>query len=110
MQKTLLSGKTVGTKLTPKEYQEIRLLVKNGIYLGISDFVRDAVREKLETMKVIKTREVDFGQVKKEVLSYYREIKEAFPSDAANDLELDLELVHKAVKELMEEGRLGETH
>lgn len=49
-------------------------------------------------MKIVKINDVDFNHVKKEVLSYYREIEEAFPSDAANDLGLDLELVYKVHK------------
>ncbi len=55
-----------------------------------------------------KMHSVNFSHAKKEVLSYFKEFSEAFPSDAANDLELDLELVYKAVKELKQEGRLGE--
>jgi len=109
LQKIKYRAKTVGTKLTPTEYAQIEELVKNGVYLGVSDFIRHAVREELESLKVIKTRDVDYSQAKKEVLSYFEQFGEAYPSDSANDLGLDLELVHKIVLELKKEGRLGVT-
>ena len=59
-------------------------------------------------MKKIQTRGIRFSQAKKKVLIYYKKIKEAFPSDVANGLQLNLELVYKVVKELKAEGRLCE--
>lgn len=99
--------KTIGTKLTHNEFEEINKLIKAGIYLNISDFLREAVREKLKAIKVIKVRDVDYDTAKKEVLGYYRSYSEAYDYQVADDLELDYELVCQIVDELETEGRLG---
>ncbi len=99
--------KTVGTKLTHKENEEINKLIGAGIYLSVSDFLREAVREKLKAIKVIKVREVQYDVAKKEVLGYYRNYTEAYDYEVADDLELDYELVCQIVDELEAEGRLG---
>jgi Arc/MetJ-type ribon-helix-helix transcriptional regulator len=39
-------------------------LVNEGYYLSASDFVREAVREKLEAIKEIKLREVSLNEAK----------------------------------------------
>jgi len=99
--------KTVGTKLTPKENEEIQTLIQNGIYLSASDFLREAVRDKLKAIKIIKTREIDYNNAKKEILGYYKKYSEAYDYEVADDLELDYELVCQIVDELESEGRLG---
>jgi Arc/MetJ-type ribon-helix-helix transcriptional regulator len=50
-------GKVVGAKLTRNEIDQINRLVEAGLYLNPSDFIRDAVREKLSTIKVIEYRD-----------------------------------------------------
>lgn len=101
------SSKTVGTKLTSRENEEIETLIENGIYLSASDFIREAVRDKLKAIKMIKVRDIDYGTAKKEVLGYYRKYSEAYDYEVADDLELDYELVCQIVDELEAEGRLG---
>lgn len=100
--------KTVGTKVTSREAREINNLIEAGVYLSVSDFVRDAIRDKLKEIKVIHLRDVDYDTAKREVLGYYKRYSEAFVSDVAEDLELDLELVFLISDELQAEGRLGE--
>ena len=99
--------KTIGTKLTHHEFEEINKLIEAGIYLSVSDFLREAVREKIKAIKVIKVRDVDYDTAKKEVLGYYRSYSEACDYQVADDLELDYELVCQIVDELESEGRLG---
>lgn len=99
--------KTIGTKLTHHEFEEINKLIEAGIYLSVSDFLREAVREKIKAIKVIKVRDVDYDTAKKEVLGYYRSYSEAYDYQVADDLELDYELVCQIVDELESEGRLG---
>lgn len=99
--------KTVGTKVTPREIKEIEGLIKAGVYLSVSDFIREAIRDKLRAIKVIKIRDVDYTQAKHEVLGYYRSYSEAYDYEVANDLELDYELVCQITDELEAEGRLG---
>jgi len=65
-------------------------------------------RHRLSEIKVIKCREVDFQTAKKEILGYYKARGEAYPDEAARDLELDFDLVMKATGELRREGRLVE--
>jgi Arc/MetJ-type ribon-helix-helix transcriptional regulator len=81
-------------------------LVTSGIYLNISDFVMDAVRDKLAAIKTIKYRDVDYKTAKKEVMGYFQERGEAYPSDIEEDLELDYKLICQIVEELKREGRL----
>jgi hypothetical protein len=99
--------KTVGTKVTPRESEEIEGLIKAGVYLSVSDFIREAIRDKLRAIKVIRIRDVDYVQAKREVLGYYRSYSEAYDYEVANDLELDYELVCQITDELEAEGRLG---
>ncbi len=105
-QKQMKQSKTVGTKLTPREYEEISSLINAGMFLSASDFVREAIRDKLKAVKIIKIRDVDYESAKKEVLGYYRSYDEAYISEVSEDLELDLELVCQITEELEKEGRL----
>jgi hypothetical protein len=99
--------KTVGTKLTPHENEEIQNLIDAGIYLSFSDFIREAIRDKLKAIKVIKIREVDYDTAKKEILGYYKNYSEAYDYEVADDLELDYKFVCQILEELEKEGRLG---
>ncbi|MDR2829824.1 MAG: ribbon-helix-helix domain-containing protein [Methanobrevibacter sp.] len=105
-EKNLRNNKSVGTKLTPLEHQEINELVNAGMFLSSSDFIREAIRDKLKSIKVIKVRDMDYETVKKEVLGYYQNYKEAYVSEVVENLELDLEVVVRVVNELEREGRL----
>ncbi len=99
---------SIGAKIAPAEAAQIRDLIEAGIYLNESDFVRDAIRHRLSEIKVIRCRDIDFETAKKEVLGYYKSQGEAYPDEAAADLELDFDLVMKATNELRKEGRLVE--
>ena len=99
-------SKSVGTKLSASELAEIQRLVDAELYLSISDFVREAVRDKLRAVKVVKTKNVDYEAAKREVLGYYRRYKEAYPHKVAEDLEMDYDLVCTIVDELKRERRL----
>ncbi|MDL2270492.1 ribbon-helix-helix domain-containing protein [Methanobrevibacter sp. OttesenSCG-928-I08] len=90
------------------EQEEINKLVEAGAFLNASDFIRQAVREKLEAIKIINVRDVDYKTAKKEILGYYKTKKEAYTDEVADDLELDLELVINITDELVKEGRLGD--
>ena len=60
-------GHVVGSKVSAWELEQIKQLVTSGIYLNTSDFVRDAIRDKLAAIKTIKYRDVDYETAKKEV-------------------------------------------
>jgi Arc/MetJ-type ribon-helix-helix transcriptional regulator len=98
--------KAVGTKVTQREVREIQGLLDAGVYISISDFVREAIRDKLRAIKVVKVRDRAYDEAKQEVLGYYRSYKEAYPHEVAEDLELDYDLVWQITEELKAEKRL----
>jgi Arc/MetJ-type ribon-helix-helix transcriptional regulator len=99
-------GKVVGAKLTRNEIEQINELVEAGFYLNLSDFIRDAVREKLRSIKVIEYRDVDYETAKKEVAGYFQMKGEAYASDASTDLQIDYDIICKIMDELENEGKL----
>jgi Arc/MetJ-type ribon-helix-helix transcriptional regulator len=52
--KAIEEARPVGTKLTPEEIRRIHGLIEAGMYISVSDFVREAIRDKLRDVKVIK--------------------------------------------------------
>jgi Arc/MetJ-type ribon-helix-helix transcriptional regulator len=108
-EKEIKTNKNIGTKLTPIEYQEINDLVNAGLFLDRSNFLREAIKDKLKSIKVIKLREVDYETAKKEVLGYYQSYNGVYMSEVAENLELDIELVINITNELIREGRVEET-
>jgi hypothetical protein len=81
-------------------------LINNGLYLSVSDFLRESNRDKLKATKVIKLRDINYDDAKKEILGYYQNYDEAYLSEVSENLELDLELVIQITEELEQEGRL----
>jgi hypothetical protein len=64
-------------------------------------------RTKKGGSKTIKYRDVDYENAKKEVMGYFQERGEAYPSEIEEDLELDYKLICQIVDELKREGRLA---
>jgi Arc/MetJ-type ribon-helix-helix transcriptional regulator len=95
----------VSARLSPKELEEIEKLVEEGFYMNTADFVRMSVREKLESIKIIDVRSVEKEKAKKEVIEYLKNNKKAYPSDIADALQLDFDLVLEIIKNLINEGR-----
>jgi Arc/MetJ-type ribon-helix-helix transcriptional regulator len=100
------SGKVMGAKLTKYEIDKINKLVEAGLYLNPSDFIREAVRDKLAAIKVIECQDADYETAKKEIAGYFQMRGEAYASDASTDLQLDYELVCKIMDDLEKEGQL----
>ena len=80
---------SIGTKIVAAEAAQIRELIKSGVYLNESDFVRDATRHGLSEIKVIKCKDIDYENAKKEILGYSKSRGESYPSEAPLDLELE---------------------
>jgi Arc/MetJ-type ribon-helix-helix transcriptional regulator len=99
-------GHVIGSKVSAIELEQIKQLVASGAYLNTSDFVRDAIRDKLAAIKTIKYRDVDYETAKKEVMGYFQERVEAYASEAEEDLQIDYKLICQIVDELKREGRL----
>ena len=96
----------VSARLSPKEIDAIENLVDEGFYMNTADFVRMAVRDKLESIRVIDVRNVNKETARKEVIEFLSENNKAYPSDIADSLGLDFDTVLDIVKELIEEGRI----
>lgn len=97
---------SIGAKIGAAEARQIRELIEAGVFLNESDFVRDAIRHRLAEIKVIKCRDVDYETARKEVAGYFKRRGAAYPDEAAEDLELDFDLVMKITQELRRDGTL----
>ncbi|HLD38713.1 MAG TPA: hypothetical protein VJB05_00175 [archaeon] len=106
MQKQKEISELVSARLSPKDLEEIEKIVEEGFYMNTADFVRTSVREKLESIKVINVRDVSMEKAKKEVVEYLKNNKKSYPSDIADALQLDFDIVLDIVKELIKEGRI----
>ena len=93
----------VGARVAKQEYDAIRQLVDAGAYVNISDFVREAVRDKLQNVEMITLRDVTPEQARKEILRYTDRHGRCYPSDIAHDLRLDYRFVSRVVEQLIEE-------
>lgn len=105
MQKTKQSD-LVSARISPKELETIEMLVDEGFYMNMADFVRTSVREKLETIKIVDVRNVNAGKAEKEIIEFMKQNRNAYPSDIADALNLDFDLVMDIVKNLVKAGRL----
>ena len=89
--------------MAKQEYDAIRQLVDAGAYVNVSDFVREAVRDKLQNVEIITLRDVTPEQARKEILRYIDGHGRCYPSDIAYDLRLDYRFVTQVVEQLIEE-------
>ena len=96
----------VSARLSPKEMEAIEILVGEGFFMNTADFVRMAVREKLEPIKIVDARNLPKEKAQKEIIEYLKDNKKAYPSDIADALQLDFNLVLSIVKDMIKEGRL----
>jgi len=94
----------LGVRLTEREEEEIKKLVEAGLYISASEFIRDSVRRNLASLKAIEIRKLSRNAAKKEILNYMKRHKEAYASDIAEEIGLDLNLVFSIMKELSEKG------
>ena len=96
-----------GVRLAQRQEEEIQRLVNTGVYVSASEFIREAVREKLASFDVLEMRQnVPPEQAKSEVLAYLGQHKRAYASDISAALTLDYDLVVAVLKELEAEGRV----
>lgn len=98
----------VSTKLSKKEFQEIHKLVKAGLYINTSDFVRDAIRKSLAGFK---ETTLDTPQIiEKRVYEYFRSKGgSVWPDDAARDLGYSVLAVLDVLERLKKKGKAEET-
>lgn len=90
----------VATRLTRMEVEKLDLLVESGEFLNRADAVRTAVRQMLSGVSVLHERRIPFAQAKEEILQFLDSHETAYPSDIATALELDYDVVLRALDEL----------
>ena len=98
------NGEHVGTRITSQELEKLDALVDAGMFLNRSDAVRTAVRELLGEVQLVEQRTLSLDQVKREILAHLQQAGRAYPSDIADALRLDYDLVLKALGELKKTG------
>jgi len=102
-------NKSVATKLTQKDQEEINKIVEAGFFLNNSDFIRQAIRDKINEYKIINIRDIPKEQAKEEIQEYYKNHGKAYASEVAEELELELDLVFEITDELEKENKLEAT-
>lgn len=102
------SNKTIGTKVTEKEYNKINELISEGLYLNRADFVREAIRDKLKSLNEITLRNIPRQQQKTEIIAYLKEKGVADALEVSEALLLDIFDVNNIMIELKNEGILGD--
>lgn len=102
------SNKTIGTKVTEKEYNKINELISEGLYLNSADFVREAIRDKLKSLNEITLRDIPKQQQKNEIIAYLKEKGVADALEVSEALLLDIFDVNNIMIELKNEGILGD--
>lgn len=95
-----------GVRLPEIDRERIRQLVEMGYYLNEADFLRDAVRGRLEEFEFVFPRAVKLAVAKKEILRLVKEQPNLYADEIATKLNLDIETVIKAINELMKEKKV----
>ena len=100
-------SKQVATKLSKTEYEQIRGLVRTGLYINSSDFVRDAVRRRLQ--EISGPAKIKTTNLKEELYRYMKDRGGLiWPDAAARDLGFSVLDVLEALRRLEKEGRAVE--
>lgn len=101
-------SKQVAAKLSKVEYDQIKGLVRTGLYINSSDFVRDAVRRRLAEINAIAKAKP--GNVKEELYNYMKERGGLiWPDEAARELGYSVLDILEALRKLEKEGRAMES-
>ena len=97
-------SKQVAAKVSKVEYELIRRLVKSGLYINSSDFVRDAMRRRLA--EINSTAKTSTDDLKQELYDYMKEYDGLiWPDEAARDLGYSVLDILEALRKLEREGR-----
>ncbi|HID26407.1 MAG TPA: hypothetical protein EYP22_00950 [Methanosarcinales archaeon] len=102
MPETLVSG----VRLLESERKRIEKLIEMGYHKNFADFLRYAVRTKLQEFEFVFVRDIDFEIAKKEVLEFVKKKPKVYADEIAKELDLDIETVIKAIDKLIEEKEL----
>jgi Arc/MetJ-type ribon-helix-helix transcriptional regulator len=97
----------VAVRLSKTDYVKIQQLVEAGLYRSSADFLREAVRDKLESMEVVSVQDVDLRKAEKMIEDYLiKHPGPSFASEIADALGLEYGVTFKIIHKLLEEGRV----
>lgn len=82
--------RNIGTKIAEREYNKINRLIESGIYISNSDFLRDAICDKLRAIEEIEERDISRTQAKKEIYEFCKKNNNVMLSDIAECLKIDI--------------------
>ncbi len=102
-------GEHVGARVSRQEVEKLDALVEAGAFLNRSDAVRTAIRDMVSKVRILEVRQVSVAAARQEILSYLKNVEQAYPSDIADALKLDYDLVMRAFRELRQSGEVEPT-
>jgi len=103
-------GLQLAVRLSKIEIDRIQQLVAAGLYRSSADFLREAVRDKLESVEVVGIKEITPPKAKKLIEEYLKKHPgPSFASEIADNLGLDYSLAFRTIQKLLEEGRIRKT-
>ncbi len=98
------------TVAIPKKlWKEIDRVVRmSGAYSNEAEFVREAIREKLQKVAIVEAKDVSHAELQKQLIAYIKEKGKAYPSDITTDLGIPYFSAIEIINKLVEEGILEE--
>lgn len=99
-----MTTQMLGVRLTERDEKEIKKLVDAGLYVSVSEFIRDSVRKNLALFNTLEIRPISKLQARKEIMKYMLDHRESYASDISEELGIDLDLVFTIMKGLSKEG------
>lgn len=64
-EKLHLENKNIGTKIAAQDYKKIMNLIERGFFINTSEFLREAIRDKLKEYEIIEIRDLSHDEAKK---------------------------------------------
>ena len=84
----------------------LQIVEVSGAYASEAEFIRDAVREKLQQVSISEVRELSQKELEQQVIGYIKEHGRAYPSDVVADLSVPYFSVTSMINRLVEKGIL----
>ena len=78
----------------------------SGAYSNEAEFVREAIREKLQKVALVEVKDIPQPELQKQIIGYTKEKGKAYPSDIAAGLGVPYFSVTEVINKLVEEGIL----
>lgn len=83
-----------------------KIVEVSGAYTSEAEFVRDAIREKLQQVAISEVKDMPKGKLEQLIVDYIKEHGRAYPSDIAADLTVPYFTVIDLINRLVEKGTL----